>query len=189
MIIFYVFVILIVVGISSGIIFLIYLPFRKRLIKSGKLSKKLDKRINFSFIGFALLVILGLFCFKDYRKSSKDRLEAISNVKLPSDFKVIKDEFQDMLQDYAVIYEIQFNDQASNEFIQSIKATNFYNAQYDSYLNGAWHVPGYNSEDSIKAIWVKWPKGYYFRGQDGRTTYSIKFDTLTNILLYEEYYD
>ena len=182
--IFYAFVILIAVGICSGVIFLIYLPFRKRLIKSGKLSKKLDKRINFSYLGFALLISFALFFLNNYTTPSKDRLEAISNVKLLSDFKVIKDEFQDMFTDFALIYEIQFDNQASNELIQSIKVSNFYNAQSDSYHNGAW-----KDSDLIRAnsIWVKSPKGYDFRGRDGGTTYSIRFDTLTNILLYEEY--
>lgn len=180
----YIFFILIAIVFCSGIIFLIYLPFRKRLIKAGRLSKKLDKRINFGFFGFMVLIGIVLFCFKDYRTSSKDRLEAISDIKLPSDFKVITDEYQDMWQDYCVIYEIQFDNQASSELIQSIKSSKFYNAK--SYHNGAWKDSDLILVDSIKAAWTKSPKGYDFGKPNGRTTYFITFDTLTNKLSYKE---
>ena len=183
----YIFFTLIAVGFCSGIIFLIYLPFRKRLIKVGRLSKKLDKRINLCFFGFMILIGIVLFCFKDYRTPSKDRLEAISNVKLPSDFKIITDKYQDMWQDYCVIYEIQFDNQASSELIQSIKSSKFYNSK--SYHNGAWKNSDLILVDSVKAAWIKSPKGYDFGKPNGRTTYFITFDTLTNKLSYNECHD
>jgi len=182
--IFAIFFILIAVGLCSGIIFLVYWPFRKGLLKSGKLSKKLDKRIVLIFFGFMILIGIILFCLKDYRTPSKARLEKISNIKLPSDFKVIKDEYQDMLQDYCVIYEIQFDNRASNELIQSIKASKFYNAK--SYHNGAWKDSDLILADSIKAAWIKSAKGYDFGKPNGRTTYFITFDTLANKLSYNE---
>lgn len=179
--------ILIAVGLCCGLIFLIYLPFRKRLIKTGILSKKLDKRIKFSFFSFMGLIGIVLFCLKDYRTPSKDRLEAISNVKLPSDFKVIKDEYQDMWQDYCVIYEIQFDNKASRELIQSIKSSKFYNSK--SNHNGAWKDSDLILLDSVKAAWLKSPKGYDFGKPNKRTTYFIIFDTLTNKLSYNECHD
>ena len=179
-----IFFIVIAVGFCSGLIFLIYVPFRKRLIKTGRLSTKFDKRINLSFFGFMFLIGIVLFCLKDYRTPSKDRLEAISDVKLPSDFKVIKDEFQYNWQDYSVIYEIQFDNQASGELIQSIKSSKYYNAK--SNYNGAWKDSDLILVDSVKAAWLKSPKGYDFGKPNGRTTYIITFDTLTNKLSYNE---
>lgn len=166
---------------------MIYLPFRKRLTNAGRLSKKLDKRINLSFFSFMISIGIVLFCLKNYRTSSKSKLEAISNVKLPSDFKVIKDEYQDMWQDYCVIYEIQFDNQASSELIQSIKSSKFYNAK--SYHHGAWKDSDLILAGSIKAAWIRSPKGYDFGRLNGRTTYFITFDTLTNKLSYNECHD
>ena len=44
----------IVVGIFGGIIYLIYLPIKNRLIKSGKLTPKKSKRINLIYITLLL---------------------------------------------------------------------------------------------------------------------------------------
>jgi len=181
------FIILILVGFYTGIIFLIYRLVRKIFLKSGKLSKKLDIRINLSLLGLLILIILALFYLKDYRTPTKHTLEAISDVKLPSDFKVIKDEYHDMWQDYAIIYEIQFDTQGSKELIQSIKSSKFYNDK--SFFRGAWEESDLILVDSIEAAWIKSPKGYLFSRPKERNMYHISFDTISNKLSYDECYD
>lgn len=179
--------ILIVIGIFGGVLYLVYLPFKIKLLKSGKLTKRLNRQINWTYIGFLCLICILLFCFRNYRTPSKDRLEKISNIKLPSDFMVIKDEFHDMQQDYCLYYEIQFDKRASNELIKSIKASKYYNAN-------AYHKEGWKDSDlilvgSVKAAWIKSPKGYDFLKPQGRTTYSMTLDTLTYKLSYNEGHD
>lgn len=178
-------IVVIAIGLFGGLLYLIYLPFKRRLIKSGKLTEKLNKQINLGFI--LLLCFLGVLVYflKDYgRTTSKDRLEKISYVNLPTDFRVLKDEYQDMMQDYCILYDIQFDKNSTTEFIKSIKSSKFYNK--NSFHKGAWTENDFIAIDSAKAVWSKSPTGFDFSRQDGLTSYYIELDTVTNILKYNE---
>lgn len=50
------FVIFIVVGVGGGLLYLLYLPIKKRLIKNGKLTKYRSRQINIAYV-----FVLGLF--------------------------------------------------------------------------------------------------------------------------------
>lgn len=168
----------------SGLLCLIYIPFKTRLKKSGKLTKKLNRQINWTFI--ILLCLLGviLYLFKGYKTPSKDSLEKISDVKLPSNYKVVKDEYQDMWQDYCILYHVQFDKNETTELIKSIKSAKFYNPNVNP--NSTLYDSLFVTIDKERAIWCKSENGYRFSRQDGLTTYSIELDTVTNILKYNE---
>ena len=178
---------IIVIGLISVIIYLIYLPFKKRLIKSGKLTDKLNQQINRTFILILCLLAIVLYFFKDYRTPSKDRLENISGIHLPTDFKVVKDEYQDMMQDYCILYDIKLDKNATIELIKNIKTSKFYNK--NSFHKAVWTENDFIAVDSVKAVWSKSPTGFDFSRQDGLTSYSIELDTLTNILKYNSVCD
>jgi hypothetical protein len=181
---FFIIIVVIVLGLFGGLLYLVYLPFKNRLKKSGKLTDKLNRQINWTFILLLCLAGVVLYCLKDYRTSSKHRPEEISDVKLPTGFKVLKDEYQDMLQDYCILYDIQFDNSGTTELVENIKTSKFYN---ENVLHtGVSTENDFNSVDSVKAVWYKSPKGFDFSRQDGRTSYHIKFDTVTNILNYNE---
>jgi hypothetical protein len=182
--IFFIIIVVIAIGLFGGLLYLIYLPFKSRLKKSGKLTDKLNRQINLTFIISLCLVAVVLYCFKDYRTSSKDRLEKISDIKLPADFKVLKDEYQDMWQDYCILYDIQLDNNATTELITNIKASKFYNKS--SFHNAAWTEKDFVAVDSVKAVWCKSQTGYDFSRQDGLTSYRIELDTVTNIIKYNE---
>ena len=177
-------ILVIAIGLFGGLLYLIYLPFKRRLIKSGKLTDKLNRQINLGFV--LLLCSLGVmvYFFKDYRTPSKDRLEKISDIHLPTDYKVLKDEYQDMMQDYCILYDIQLDKNATTELIKNIKTSKFYNR--NSFHKGAWTENDFIVVDSAKAVWSKSPTGFDFSRQDGLTSYYIELDTLTNILKYNE---
>ena len=174
----------IAIGLFGGLLYLIYLPFKTRLKKSGKLTDKLNRQINWTFILSLCLVGAVLYCFKDYRTSSKDRLEKVTDVKLPADYKVLKDEYQDMWQDYCILYDIRFDNNLTIELIKNIKMSKFYNSSVNP--NSMLYDSLFVKVDNEKAIWCKSEKGYRFSRQDGLTTYSIALDTMTNILNYNE---
>jgi|SRR5690606_38682316 hypothetical protein len=182
--IFFIIIVVIVIGLFGGLLYLVYLPFKGRLKKSGKLTDKLNRQINWTFIVSLCLIGVVLYYFKDYRTSSKNRLEKISDVKLPTDFKVLKDEYQDMWQDYCILYDIQFDKNAATELIKDIKSAKFYNPNVNP--NSMLYDSLFITIDKEKAIWCKSEKGYRFSRQDGLTTYSIELDTMTNILKYNE---
>jgi len=175
---------LIIVGVLGGLLYLGYSPLKKRLLISGKISNKLEKRINVSYLIFLGLIVIFLVYNRDHRISSKNRLEISSGIKLPTDFKVLKDEYQDMLQDYCINYEIKFDNESTAELIKKIKASKFYKANVNSktILSGTVFV----HIDQTKAIWFRSDKGYRFNRQDGRTDFSIDLEIMTNILKYNE---
>lgn len=150
--------ILVIVVFWGGLIYLVYLPFKIWLMKSGKLTKKLSRKINWIYFSILCLAGIALFSFRNHRTASKERLEEISKIKLPTNFKVIEDEYQDMIQDYCIQYEIQFDDKGKKELIQSIKSSPFYNP--NSFGTGDYS--SYIMIDSVKAVWAKLPTGYEF---------------------------
>lgn len=175
-------IVLSIVVFWGGLVYLIYLPFKIPLLKSGKLTRKLSRQINLLYFVILCLAGITLFSFWNYRTPSKERLEEISKIKLPSNFKVLKDEYQDMIQDYCIQYEIQFDDNGKNELIQSIKSSPFYNP--NSF--GTSYYSSYIKIDSIKAVWARLPTGYEFSKPDGLTTFFIKVDSIHNKLSYQE---
>lgn len=175
---------LIIVGLFGGLLYLGYLPFRNRLLKSGRLTNKLNEQINRTYIFLLGLLVVFLVYNRDYRSPSKERLEKSSKIKLPTDFKVLKDEYQDMWQDYCIVFDIQMDQKSSIELIESIKKSAFYNP--NAFHNGIWKETDFISVDSVKAVWSKSSSGYDFSRPYDRTTYSITFDTLTNKLSYNE---
>lgn len=181
---FFIIIIVIVLGLLGGLLYLIYLPFKKRLRKTGKLTDKLSRHINWLFILIPFLIGIVLYSYKDYRTPSKVRLERISDIKLTRDFKVLKDEYQDMWQDYCILYDIQFDKKSTTEIIQNIKASKFYNE--NSFHSGAWIENDFVTVNSVTAVWCKSPKGFDFSRQDGLTNYYIELDTVSNILKYTE---
>jgi hypothetical protein len=181
---FFIFLIIIPLGLLGGLLYLIWLPFKKRLQKSGKLTDKLSSRINWTFLILPCIIGVVLYSFKDYRTPSKERLEKVSDIKLPINLKVLKDEYQDMWQDYCILYDIQLDNNSMPGLIRNIKSSKFYNK--NCFHNGAWAEKDFISVDSVKAVWSKSPKGYDFSRPYNRTTYYIELDTVTNILKYNE---
>lgn len=180
----FIFILVITVTLLSGLLYLTYLPFKKRLLKLGKLNDRLNRRINSIFFLLPCLIIFALYYFKDYRTPSKDRLEKISAIHLPTRFKVLKDEYQDMLQDYRIIYDIQFDSKSVSEIIRNIKSSVFYDR--NAFHKGVWRENDFIIGDSTKAEWSKSSKGYDFRHQVRGTSYHINLDTVSCILKYEE---
>lgn len=136
---------------------------------------------NRIFIFSATLIILAS-C--DFRTSSKNRLEEVADVKLSCDFEVLKDEYQDMGSDYCILYDIKFSKTASDEFIQNIEKSCFYNSQIKP--NEFLKENSFIIRDKIKAVWYKSKNGYLFRGKIGLTDYTIHFDVVNQILNYQE---
>ncbi len=181
---FFIILLIVIIGVFGIILYLIYIPFKNQLTNSGKLTKKLRGRINWTFITLLILMFVFFYCIKDYRTSSKYRLEKASDVKLPENFKILNDEYQDMLQDYCIVYDIQFDNEAKREFINNIKDSKYFNE--NSFHDNVWKNNDTISIESNRAVWSKSSKGFDFTKQDGSTSYTIEFNTTTNVLKYNE---
>ena len=89
-----------------------------------------------------------------------------------------------MWQDYAILYDIEFTNKQAQEFISSIHKSRHYIS--NSSVQNKCDSLKQNSNDTI---WTKTDKGYLFSKPFGRTSYNINFDTIKNVLNYQEMYD
>ena len=87
-------------------------------------------------------------------------------------------------QTYNSVNDIKFRKTASDEFIQNIKKSYFYNSQIKP--NEFLKENSFIKRDNIKAVWCKSKNGYLFSGKIGLTDYTIHFDVVNQILNYEE---
>lgn len=132
----------------------------------------------------SLLCFLFGYCANNQRTPSKQRLESTANIKLPVNFKVLKDEFQDMGQDYSVYYDLQFDTSSMRNLSGSIRNSHLYRADGSSAMYSDSLM---NRKPNDFSLWFPVPKGYEFNGKDGAVLYTIKVDTTLNILNYHEY--
>ncbi len=113
------------------------------------------------FVVFLSLVI----CYdKTWNPQSNIRIEQASRIVLPTKFEVIKDEYQDMIQDYGVVYEIKFDSLSSSQLIQNVKTSIFYinNVSADKILNDSSFI----HVGKTKAAWFRSDKSYVFLKQE-----------------------
>jgi hypothetical protein len=110
------FMVCIAYGLGGGLLYLIYLPFKKRLINNGKLTRQKSRLINRLYIG--LIFLLAIFstwtAFFPMNGFYKDEFENNTELEFPDSGKIIaKDsEYPDFHGDYwaAAIFEVNDKD-------------------------------------------------------------------------------
>ena len=96
------------------------------------------------------------------RTPSNERFEKALNIKIPRNANVTKDEYQDMVQDYFIFYDIKLNSEELELVMKSIK---------DSKYN-----------------WIKTERGYSIKveSEDQRILYEASIDSLTGTMKFIE---
>ena len=102
------------------------------------------------------------------RTSSEKRFQTNIGFSLPSDKKVLKDEYQDMMQDYAVIYDVELSMASNQQLIKKIKSLS-------------------STSNNQNCTWSSKDNGFSFRCDKDRTTYLVSYDTIKRIVSYEEF--
>lgn len=120
---------------------------------------------NILTISLACILTL-LAC--NYRTSSKERFEKACGLKIPTGARVLRDEYHDTFQDYAIYYDVQLDTTGYNDLIGRIKNSNNFR-------------PTHKTSDRT---WVKNEKGYYFSDTANQTLDEIHIDTATLIIHY-----
>jgi hypothetical protein len=117
-------------------------------------------------------LIWTLLCVScDIRTSSEDRFTTNIGFSLPADKKVLKDEYQDMLQDYAVIYEVELSVTANQQLIEKLKTLTSADV----------------TDNNCK--WYPVDSGFSYKCHKDRTMYFVTYDTIKRIVVYEELAD
>lgn len=142
-------------------------------------------KTTFKYLLICLISILLTQC--NYRTSSQKGFSKTLDIEIPKNVEILKDEYQDMWQDFAIIYEIKLSEKQMTDLINSIKDSKYYNpnAFVTDYVQQEMYV---NYKDK-KAVWAKTKSGYIFQNEYGRDIYSAKVDTINRIAEFNESHD
>lgn len=123
----------------------------------------------------------------NYRTSSQKRFSETLDIKIPVFVDVLKDEYHDMWQDYAIIYEIKLTEKQMSDLTQSIRDSKYYNPS--AYVTDYVQQDMFLDKGDLKAVWAKTDSGYIFRNDFGRDAYSAEIDTINLIAKFNESHD
>ena len=122
-------------------------------------------RPNPQFLVFLIILILSA-CGDFGRTPSKERFEKNCYITIPKDVTVVKDKYENMTSDYAIIYTLKFTTNGLKDFTKRVRQSDYY--------NNYWH---------------KSTRGYTFYKKVGDrdfTDYKIDVDTISQIASFEE---
>ena len=115
-------------------------------------------------------LIFILFCVScGIRTSSEDRFKANIGFALPTDKKVLKDDFYDMAQDYELVYVIELSTRSNKELINQIKP--------------------YVGNKGKECNWSLSENGFKYQCEKDLILYQVNYDTLARRIIYSELAD
>lgn len=128
-----------------------------------------------------------MFTQCNYRTSSQKRFSKVLDIEIPKEVEIIKDEYQDMMQDFAIIYEIELTKEEMLKLTKSIRDSKYYNDKVvvKDYVSQEMFI----EYDDMKAIWAKTNSGYIFQNDFNRDAYSAKVDTIRMTAEFNESHD
>jgi hypothetical protein len=125
----------------------------------------------------SVTLILFLLSACNYRTSSKHRFEKACAIKFPRKFEVIRDEYQDMFQDYVIYYTLKLDSLSMLELTNSIRDSKYYNKKFYSSSH---NIPYEVVETKKEAFWIRSFDGYLFGTGDLRHSFSATIDTIAS---------
>jgi len=145
------------------------------------------KTNHFIILPTVILFLIAMVTSCNYRTPSKKRFAKVCDIEIPENVEVVKDEYQDMWQDYAIVYEIKLNDKTCAELTESIRNSAYYNpnAFMTEYIDPSTYIDTLG----MKAVWGRTKSGYYFGSELGRDTYFVEVDTIKMEARFDEGHD
>jgi hypothetical protein len=134
----------------------------------------------------AFILSLLSFYLLSCRQSNKDVFEEFTDITIPSSAEVIKDEYQDMGQNFGKVLELQLDPKSVLEIKLSISKSRFFNAS--AFINNNVINPELmRSTKKKKGVWYREPKGYAFYGStnDEREDVTATIDTAHRIAKFQ----
>lgn len=123
----------------------------------------------------------------NYRTSSQKRFSKTLDIEIPKKVEILKDEYQDMWQDFTIVYEIKLSKKQMSDLTHSIRNSKYYNPSvYDTdYVKQDMILDG----GDLKAVWAKTVSGYTFQNDFKRDEYSAEIDTVDLVAKFQESHD
>lgn len=109
------------------------------------------------------------------------------DINIPKDIEVVKDEFQDMGKDFAVIYEIKLTNETMKILTKSVRDSKFINHNF--FLKDYVSQDIFVEHDEMKVVWVKTDFGYIFQNDFERNSYSARIGTINFVAKFNESHD
>lgn len=125
-------------------------------------------------LSICILTVLLSSC--NYRTESRERFSKALDIEIPNNVEVLKDEYQDMLQDFVILYNLKLTEGQMRTLIKSIKKSKFYYS--DAFVKGKITTDVFVKDFDVKAVWLKSDVGYVFQKDEERCVYSAKVDTI-----------
>lgn len=124
-------------------------------------------------------------CGDSGRMPGPERIEKNCNIKLPSDFTVLKDEYQGGITDYSVSCNLQFSPKDCSLLATLIQSSQNYNAQaFDSVY---WCENCRTDNGNNQGVWYRTHYGYrFFHEKSMNEDCKGYLDTMQRIFFYEE---
>ena len=144
-------------------------------------SIQMNKLLLFIKPLFVLVVIISCG-----RTPSEERFEQSTGIPIPNNVEVLKDEYQDMLQDYAINYSIRLTPSQLQDMTSSIRGSEFYNSRI---IGSDLIKDDYLLKESDKSVWYRTNSGYLFANRNNRTSITANLDTTTLIMEFSESLD
>jgi hypothetical protein len=140
----------------------------------------LNSMKNASGMGLPMLALLAA-C--NVREPSPARFERATGVKLPTQAKVLANKYQNIQQDYSVLYIVQLAQTDVRNVTAQIRATKFYDPN-GTVSNEAAH----GTVGNYKGSWVRSEKGYSFRGEqiENGAVVTAQIDTVSGVAEFNE---
>lgn len=137
------------------------------------------------YLLICLISILLTQC--NYRTSSQKRFSKTLDIEIPKNVEILKDEYQDMWQDFAIIYEIKLSEKQLSDLTHSIRNSKYYNPSV--YVTDNVHKNMFLDGGDLKAVWAKTDSGYIFQNDFKRDAYSAEIDTVNLVAKFHESHD
>jgi len=112
--------------------------------------------------------------------SSEFRFEKAADINIPLNVEVIRDEYQDMAQDYAIYYSIKLTQEQFQQIRQSIRDSKYFEDDLTKMIG----------MDSEEPVWTKTNIGYEFSSSTySRTSFGSVLDASTLVMHFSEFSD
>jgi hypothetical protein len=123
----------------------------------------------------------------NYRTSSQKRFSNILDIEIPKDAEILKDEYQDMGQDFVIVYELKLNKKQMTDLTHSIRNSKYYNPS--AFITNYLQQDMFLGQGDLRAVWAKTDSGYLFQNDFDRDSYSAKIDTVNLTAKFNELHD
>ena len=133
-----------------------------------------------------IVILIMIISCNGYRTPSKERFETACDIQLPKNFKIERDDYQDMNQDFVLYYTLELDSLSMQELAQNIRKSKYYRSEI-KVNNGIFSDKIFPEKST--SVWIRTMDGYIFRTKDDRHSFIAIIDTISKKAKFTESLD